>query len=107
MITNENALSRTGCRVRRNMNYCEQMSQCKSRQDFDTGLPCPVGEVGVGNPTILSLLSLLTDQIQGTVEDEAVADNLVEITEAIERMVAKIVANCGLGLDDEGAVRRR
>ena len=106
MITNENALSRTGCRVRRNMHYCEQMSQCKSRQDFDTGLPCPVGEVGVGNPTILSLLSLLTDQIQGTVEDEAVANNLVEITEAIEHLVANVVANCGLGFDDEGAVRR-
>lgn len=105
MITNQNALSRTGCRVRRNMNYCEQMPQCKSRQHFDTGLPCPVGAVGVGNPTILSLLSLLTDQIQGTVEDEAVANNLVEITEAIERMVAKIVANCGLGFNNEGAVR--
>ena len=107
MITNNNALSRSGCRVRRNMNYCEQIPQCKSRQDFDTGLPCPVGAVGVGNPTILSLLSLLTDQIQGTVEDEAVAENLVEITEAIEDMVVKIVANCGLGLGDEGAVRRR
>ena len=106
MITNKNALSRSGCKVRRNMNYCEQIPQCKSRQDFDTGLPCSVGAVGVGNPTILSLLSLLTDQIQGTVEDEAVADNLVGITEAIEHMVAKIVANCGLGLGDEGTVRR-
>ena len=105
MITNENALSRTGCRVRRNMNYCEQIPQCKSRQDFDTGLPCPVGAVGVGNPTIFSLLSLLTDQIQGTVEDETVADNLIEITEAIEHLVANVVANCGLGLDGEGAAR--
>ena len=106
MITNQNALSRTDCRVRRNMNYCEQMPQCKSRQNFDTSLPCPVGAVGAGKPTILSLLSLLTDQIQGTVEDEAVADNLIEITEAIEHLVANVVANCGLGFDDEGAVRR-
>ena len=106
MLTYQNALIRTGCRVRHNMNYCEQIPQCKSRQDFDTGLPCPVGAVGVGNPTIFSLLSLLTDQIQGTVEDEAVAENLVEITEAIEDMVVNIVANCGLGLDDEGVVRR-
>lgn len=99
-------LSDNGCQIRREMNYCEKMSECKERRKLGYCEPCSIQEFGIGNPTILSLTNLLTYRIIDNVEDEAVANSLLEVVDAIESMVTKVVALCGLGLDDEGTVRK-
>lgn len=101
------ALSINGCRIRRHMNYCEQLPQCQNRKNYDTNEPCPVQQYGSGNAAILSLTSLLLDRISCNVEDEAAAQEMTEIIEAIENMIAKVVSICGIGLYDEGTIRKK
>ena len=99
-------LSYTGCQIRRHMNCSEKLSECNERRKIGYWDPCTIEKLGNGNPTILSLTNLLTYKISVNIEDEEVADSLLEVVEAIESMVAKAVAICGLGLEDEGTVRK-
>ena len=99
-------LSDTGCKIRRQMNYCEKMSECNERRKLGYCNACSIKRFGVGNPTILSLIKLLNERIINNVEDEAVANNLIDVVVEIECMVSKVVGICGLGLDDEGVVRK-